>query len=80
LTSPFFGSLPGPFGLFLASAFFQTFFYTSLDTFWGLQTTSAFLRGFQGFRGFGLFAFSVASRGFSFFIDFSFSFQRKVKK
>jgi hypothetical protein len=80
LDKSFFGSLPGLFGLFLASAFFQTFFSASLDAFWGLQTTSAFLRGFQGFRGFGLFAFSVASWGFSFLIDFSFSFQRKVKK
>jgi hypothetical protein len=64
----------------LASAFFQTFFSASLDTFWGLQMTLAFLRGFQGFRGFGLFAFSVASCGFSFLIDFCSHSKGRSKK
>jgi hypothetical protein len=62
LDKSFFGTLPGLFGLFFAY----------LEAFLGLQVTSAFLRPFQGFCGFGLFVFSGASCGFPLSIDFFF--------
>jgi hypothetical protein len=65
---PFFG-----FGLF--SDLFSAF----LEAFSGLQATSAFLRSFQGFRGFGLFVFSEASCSFPLSIDF-FCSQSKESK
>jgi hypothetical protein len=61
----------------LASAFVQTFFSAFLEAFF--QTTLAFLRPFQGFRGFGLFIFSEAFRGFVLSIDF-FLFSVKKKQ
>jgi hypothetical protein len=79
LDKSFFGTLPRLFGLFLALAFFQTFFSAFLEAFSGLQATSAFLRSFQGFRGFGLFVFSEASCSFPLSIDF-FCSQSKESK
>jgi hypothetical protein len=66
LDKSFFGTLPGLFGLF------SDLFFAYLEAFLGLQVTSAFLRPFQGFRGFGLFVFSGASCGFPLSIDFFF--------
>jgi hypothetical protein len=64
----------------LALAFFQTFFSAFWEAFSGLQATSAFLRPFQGFRGFGLFVFFEASCGFPLSIDFVFCSELKGRK
>jgi hypothetical protein len=52
LDKSFFGSLPGLFGLFSASAFFQTFFSAFMGAFWGFKRRRPF---------YGLFRASAAS-------------------
>jgi hypothetical protein len=60
LTSPFLGAYQGFLAFFWLWPFFRPFFPLLWELL-GLQKMSAFLWPFQGFRGFGLFAFSEAS-------------------